>query len=120
MICYLFISKKNKFGFDDTLDAFGIHGIGGIVGALFLIFFIRDSWMAQAATNNGGSWSVWQQLGVQATAVGLSILYAAVLTFVILIAVDKLFKLRSASDEEMKGLDTVYHGESGYGMLNPN
>jgi Amt family ammonium transporter len=120
MFCYLFISKKNKFGFDDTLDAFGIHGIGGIVGALFLSFFIRDSWMAQAAVNNGGSWSLWQQLGVQATAVGLSILYAAVLTFVILFVVNKIFKFRSSSDDEMKGLDTVYHGESGYGMLNPN
>jgi Amt family ammonium transporter len=120
LICYIFISKKNKFGFDDTLDAFGIHGIGGIVGAIFLTFFIRDSWMQTAAANNGGSWSIWQQLGVQATAVGISIVYAAVLTFIIVFIVNKVFKLRSPSDEEMKGLDTVYHGESGYGMLNPN
>ena len=120
MICYLFISKKNKFGFDDTLDAFGIHGIGGIVGALFLVFFIRNSWMTQAALNNGGSWSIWQQLGVQATAVGICILYATILTLAILFVVDKIFKIRATSDEEMKGMDTVYHGESGYGMLNPN
>jgi len=120
MICYLFISKKNKFGFDDTLDAFGIHGIGGIVGALFLSFFIRSSWMETAAANNGGSWNVWQQLGVQATAVGVSILYATVVTFIILFVLNKIFKIRSTADDEMKGLDTVYHGERGYGMLNPN
>jgi len=120
LVCYIFISNKNKFGFDDTLDAFGIHGIGGIVGAIFLVFFIRDSWMTQAALNNGGSWTIWQQLGVQATAVGLSILYATVFTLAILFVVDKIFKIRASSDDEMKGMDTVYHGESGYGMLNPN
>ncbi len=119
-VCYIFISKKYKFGFDDTLDAFGIHGVGGIVGALFLVFFIRDSWMKQAAINNGGIWTIWEQLGVQATAVGLCILYATTLTFAILFVVDKIFKLRATSDEEMKGMDTVYHGESAYGMLNPN
>jgi Amt family ammonium transporter len=120
MICYVFISNKHKFGFDDTLDAFGIHGIGGIVGALFLSFFVRDSWMEAAAAKAGGSWSVWQQLGVQATAVGVSILYSAIFTFIIVFVVNKLFKLRSSADDEMKGLDTVYHGERGYGMLNPN
>jgi ammonium transporter, Amt family len=120
IVCYTFISNKHRFGFDDTLDAFGIHGIGGIVGALALSFFIRDSWMATAAAKHGGSWSVWQQLGVQATAVSISILYSAVFTFILVFIINKIFKLRSTPDEEMKGLDTVYHGERGYGMLNPN
>jgi Amt family ammonium transporter len=120
LICYIFISNKHRFGMDDTLDAFGVHGVGGIVGALFLSFFIRDSWMATAAANNGGHWSVWNQLGVQATAVGISIVYAGVLTFVIVFVINKIFKFRSTPDEEMKGLDQVYHGERGYGMLTPN
>jgi Amt family ammonium transporter len=120
LVCYLFISKKNKFGFDDTLDAFGIHGIGGIVGALSLSFFIRHSWMEAAAAKAGGSWTMWQQLGVQATAVGLSILYAATVTFIILFILNKFFKIRATAEDEMRGMDTVYHGESGYGMLNPN
>ncbi len=47
--CYLAIQVKNRLGYDDSLDAFGIHGIGGIVGALFLSFFIRPSWMKEAA-----------------------------------------------------------------------
>ena len=119
-ISYLFVSLKHKFGYDDTLDVFGIHGIGAIVGAILLSFFIRDSWMAEAAIANGGSWTMWQQFGVQITAVLIAIFYTAFSTFIILFVVNKIFKFRSSDTEEMKGLDTVYHGERGYGMLNPN
>ena len=120
MVCYWFISKKHKIGLDDTLDAFGVHGIGGIVGALFLSFFIRDSWMADAAAKAGGEWTLWQQLGVQAAAVGISVAYSAVMTLAIVFIVNKIFKFRSNEEAEMRGLDRVYHGERGYGMLTPN
>src|SRR5690606_43945 len=119
-ICYLSIILKNKLGYDDTLDVFGIHGVGGIVGAIFLTFFIRDSWMAAAAESAGGSWSVLQQLGVQATAVSIAIAYAAIGTLVILMVLDRVLKFRSSNEAEMKGLDNYYHGERGYGMINPN
>ena len=111
---------KNKLGYDDTLDAFGIHGIGGIVGAIFLVFFIRDSWMTEAATLAGGSWTVWQQLGVQATAVLIAVGYAAVGTWIILFVLNKFIKIRSTDEAEMRGLDNHYHGERGYGMINPH
>ncbi|MBE0652997.1 MAG: ammonium transporter, partial [Bacteroidales bacterium] len=120
LVCYYAIQMKNKLGYDDSLDAFGIHGIGGIVGAIFLVFFIRPSWMADAAEAAGGSWTMWQQLGVQALAVVIAIAYAAVLTLILVWAVDKVFKFRSSETEEMQGLDRSYHGERGYGMLNPN
>lgn len=120
MICYMGILMKNKLGYDDSLDAFGIHGLGGIVGALFLSFFIRPSWMQEAAEAAGGSWTVWQQLGVQALAVLIAIVYAGVLTLLIVFVVDKIFTFRSTSTDEMQGLDRSYHGERGYGMLNPN
>jgi Amt family ammonium transporter len=120
VLCYLAIVLKNRLGYDDTLDAFGIHGVGGIVGAIFLTFFIRDSWMAAAAEKVDGSWSVMQQLGVQALAVIIAIVYAAVGTFVILFVLDKIVKIRSSVEGEMKGLDNYYHGERGYGMTNPN
>lgn len=119
-ICYLAIIMKNKLGYDDTLDAFGIHGIGGIVGAIFLVFFIRESWMAEAAATAGGSWSVFQQLGIQALAVVMAIAYSAFGTLVILVVLNKLMKIRSTSEAEMKGLDNFYHGERGYGMINPS
>ena len=121
IICYLAIMLKNKMGYDDSLDAFGVHGVGGIVGAIFLTFFIREAWMADAAAaSETGTWTVMQQLGVQVVAVLIAIAYAAILTFVILFVIDKIFGLRSPADKEMQGLDSAYHGEHGYGMLNPN
>ena len=119
-ICYLSIILKNKLGYDDTLDVFGIHGVGGIVGAIFLTFFIRDSWMAAAAESAGGSWTVLQQLGVQATAVAIAVAYAAVGTLVILMVLNRFLKFRASNEAEMKGLDNYYHGERGYGMINPS
>lgn len=120
IICYLAIIVKNKLGYDDSLDAFGVHGVGGIVGALFLVFFIRDSWMEEAAQAAGGSWTVWQQFGIQAAAVLIAIVYATVLTLIILFVIDKIFGIRAKNKEEMQGLDSSYHGEHGYGMLNPS
>jgi len=117
--CYSAISVKNKLGYDDSLDAFGIHGVGGMVGSLLLVFFIRESWMKNAETAAGGSWTMWQQLGVQATAVGIAIAYAAALTLVIIVLVNKLVGFRAPAEVEMQGLDHYYHGEQGYGMLNP-
>lgn len=118
-ICYLAILLKNKLGYDDTLDAFGIHGVGGIVGAIFLTFFIRDSWMTEAVAIDS-SWNVMKQLGIQALAVVLAILYSAVGTWLILFVLNKFVPLRSNAEAEMKGLDNFYHGERGYGMINPN
>jgi Amt family ammonium transporter len=119
--CYTAIQVKNRLGYDDSLDAFGIHGIGGIVGALFLSFFIRPSWMKAAATASAnGTWSVWNQLGVQALAVGIAITFAAGMTFIIIFLLNKVIKFKSSEDDEMAGLDRAYHGERGYGMLNPS
>jgi len=120
LLCYYAILFKNKIGYDDSLDAFGIHGIGGIVGAIVLSFFIRDSWMEGAATSAGGSWTYIQQLGVQVVAVLIAVIYAALLTFIILWVINKVFKFRASKESEMMGLDSAYHGEHGYGMLNPN
>ncbi len=120
LVCYMAISMKNRLGYDDSLDAFGIHGVGGIVGALLLTFFIRPSWMAEAAEAAGGRWTMWQQLGVQALAVGIAIAYAAAMTLIIIFVINKFVKVRSKEHDEMYGLDHSYHGERGYGMLNPN
>lgn len=119
VFCYLMILLKSKLGFDDTLDAFGIHGIGGIVGAIFLTFFIRESWMAEANAITPG-WGIMDQLGVQALAVVIAIAYSAIGTFAILFVLNKFVKIRSSEEGEMKGLDSFYHGERGYGMINPS
>jgi len=118
--CYMSIQLKNKLGYDDSLDAFGIHGIGGIIGALFLTFLIRPSWMKEAAIANGGTWTVWNQLGVQASAVGIAIVFAGAMTYLIIYFLNKVIKFKSTEADEMAGLDRSYHGERGYGMLNPS
>lgn len=120
ILCYMAIIMKNRLGYDDSLDAFGIHGVGGIVGAIFLTFFIRESWMQEAAAAAGGTWTTLQQLGVQAAAVIIAIIYAAGMTLLLVFLVDKIFKFRSSNKDEMQGLDSSYHGEHGYGMLNPS
>ena len=120
IVCYGGLIIKNRLGYDDTLDAFGIHGVGGIIGAIFLAFFIRDSWMQEAAELAGGSWTVLQQLGVQISAVGIALIYAGLGTLILLWIVNKIIPLRAPAEAEMQGLDSAYHGEHGYGMLNPN
>jgi len=120
LACYMAIQLKNKLGYDDSLDAFGIHGVGGIVGALFLSFFIRKSWMADAAMASDGTWTIWNQLGIQALAVLIAIVFAGAMTLLIIFLLDKVIRFRSTCNDEMAGLDRTYHGERGYGMLNPN
>jgi Amt family ammonium transporter len=119
-ICYMAIMLKNKLGYDDSLDAFGIHGVGGITGAVLLVFFIRPSWMTDAASVAGGSWTVWNQLGIQFLAVSIAIVYAAGMTYLLIFTLDRFIKFKSSEDDEMAGLDRSYHGERGYGMLNPS
>ena len=119
VICYAAIMMKNKLGYDDSLDAFGIHGIGGIVGAIFLTFFIRDAAAADFLAGNA-DWSIGSQLWVQVKAVAIAVGYALVATLVIIWIVDKTVGLRSTKDEELRGLDDSYHGERGYGMVSPD
>ncbi|HEY1960511.1 MAG TPA: ammonium transporter [Polyangiaceae bacterium] len=111
-VCYLAVLAKYKYGYDDTLDAFGVHGVGGLTGALLTGVF------AQAALNpdgaNGALFGGAHQLVVQVIACGASGGYALVMTFVILKAIDKLIGLRVSEQDEREGLDTTQHGEEGY------
>lgn len=120
LFCYLAIQMKNRLKYDDSLDAFGIHGVGGIIGALFLVFFIRQSWMHDAKLAAGGHWTLLNQLGIQSLGVIIAISYSAVITFIIAYTLNKIMKLKSSEEDEMAGLDRSYHGEKGYGMLNPS
>ncbi len=120
-VSYSAIQIKSKLGYDDTLDVFGIHGVSGIAGAILLTFWIRESWMVDAAAaTTSGTWTVFQQLLVQVSAVGITIAYASVLTWVIIIIIDKTIGFRISDKEEMTGLDQSCHGEHGYGLLNLN
>ncbi len=116
-VCFVALLAKGKFGYDDSLDCFGIHGVGSGLGVLLLSFFIRDSWMADAARAAGGNWTAFDQFGVQAMGMGATIAIAAVATIVICVVVDKTIGFRIDEQGEMAGLDYSLHGEQGYGLL---
>jgi len=118
LVCYSAILLKNRLGYDDSLDVFGIHGMAGMLGALLLTFFIRPSWMQKATEATGGHWTTLDQLGVQAAGVGVTVLYSAVVTFLILLLVGKTAGFKLGAKGEMSGMDQSLHGEHGYGLLN--
>ncbi|HEY5276703.1 MAG TPA: ammonia channel protein, partial [Coriobacteriia bacterium] len=113
LLCYGAILLKNRLGYDDTLDVFGVHGIAGMCGALLLAFFIRAGEMPAGH-------DVVSQFGVQGLGVVSTIVYAAVVTIILLVIVQKVFGLRLGTTGEMAGMDHELHGEHGYGLLNLN
>ena len=112
--CWLAVTfLKTKLGYDDSLDAFGVHGVGGIVGALATGIF------ADKAVNgcDGLLYGNAAQFVWQIKAVLVTIVYSAVVSFVLFKLVDKLVGLRVSEHEERVGLDLTQHKEAGYTML---
>jgi Amt family ammonium transporter len=105
--CFFAVQLKNKLGYDDSLDAFGVHGVGGIIGALLTGLFCFTPVVGVLSGN-------WEQLGKQAAAVGISVVFAAVGTFIIAMIVKGIFGLRVTPQQESDGLDVALHGERGY------
>lgn len=103
-------SLKRAMGYDDSLDAFGVHGIGGIVGALLTGIFAAESLGGQGLSAD----SIGGQFFVQLVGVVFTIAYCAVLSFVLLKLVDAIIGLRVSQDEETEGLDIALHDERGY------
>ncbi len=121
LACFIALGIKSKFGYDDSLDCFGIHGIGSGLGVILLSFFIRSSWMEKAAAaTSGGVWTVWDQLLIQLRGILVVAALAAIGTLIICVIVQKTVGFRISQQKEMEGLDHSLHGEHGYGMLNLN
>jgi Amt family ammonium transporter len=118
LICFYALKMKLKLGYDDSLDCFGIHGVGSGMGVLLLSFFIRKSWMEAAAAQIPG-WNVGQQFLVQLKGMGATIALAAAGTVIICFIVEKTIGFRLEEQEEIDGLDQSLHGESGYGLIFP-
>ena len=111
VLCYLAIEMKNKLGYDDTLDVFGIHGVAALWGAIGLTFVLRPGTIEV---------SMLHQLWVQTEGCLVSLGYSAVMTLLLLVVVEKLFGFRLTPDAERAGMDHSLHSEHGYGMLNLN
>ena len=111
VVCYWgATSLKHMMGYDDSLDAFGVHGVGGIVGALLTGLFAYGPLSATDSNPSGITGSV-HQLIVQTEAVLVTIVWCAVVSFIILKVVDLVIGLRVTPDEELEGLDMSLHGE---------
>ena len=107
VVCFWGITAlKRMLKADDSLDAFGLHGVGGIVGAILTAFFASEFIMGDSAPTN-----VMTQLWIQVEGVLATVAYSAVMTFIILKVVDLVIGLRVESDDERMGLDLSQHGE---------
>jgi Amt family ammonium transporter len=115
-VCYFGIHFiKARFKYDDTLDAFGIHGLGGIWGALATGLFATKS--VNSAGNNGLFYGNPEQLLHQAVGAGSAILLAAVGTFLVLKVISLFTPLRVSKEDEMMGLDLSFHEEPAYSSV---
>jgi ammonium transporter len=113
-ICYFFITKvKSKFGYDDALDAFGCHGIGGIWGGIATGLFTQTS-INGAAKWNGLVFGDTRLFTAQLISIIITIAFAATATFVIMSVIKLFIPLRVTQNEEALGLDLTEHSESAY------
>jgi Amt family ammonium transporter len=110
-VCYFFVTVvKNKLKYDDSLDVFGVHGIGGIIGAVLTGVFSAGS----LGGVKGDDYDMAAQLLIQIEGVAITILWSGVVSFVAFKLVDMVIGLRVDTDTERQGLDLTSHGEQAY------
>lgn len=107
-LCYAAILLKNKLGYDDTLDAFGIHGVGGAIGAILTGVFAVE--LAEGISSRG------EQIWVQFISVVATGIYSFVLSYAIAFIIEKTVGFRVNEETEIAGLDSEIHGERGYNI----
>ena len=112
VVCYWAASSlKRRLGYDDSLDVFGVHGVGGFVGAMLTGVFT-----AEAFGGTGLAGGIGQQLGLQFIGAAATIVYSGVLTLVLAKAIDAAMGLRVTAEEEAEGLDLALHDERGFNL----
>ncbi len=119
LVCYLSCSSlKAKLGYDDSLDAFGIHGVGGTLGALLTgVFASRAIWDIAGGQPLGMIEGNYATIVGQAVATAVTWIFAGVVSFVLLKIIDATIGLRVSATSERQGLDITQHGEEGYIFL---
>lgn len=111
-VCYAAVMYKGKFGYDDTLDTFGVHGVGGTVGAILTGVFCVAA--VQSLSKDGLIKGSAAQMGPQLAGVAATWVIAALGTLILLFVIDKTLGLRMKSSDEEIGMDVALHGEEGY------
>ncbi len=112
VLCYYAINLKNKFGYDDSLDVVGVHGVGSTWGVLATGLFATKA--INSAGNNGLLFGNPSLIGIQALSIGSVWVYSFVVTWILLKVLDRTMGLRVSEEHEITGLDTSQHGEAGY------
>ncbi len=114
IICYFAMTSiKTKFGYDDALDVFGCHGVGGLLGVLFVGIFADPS-VNSALTMKGLVLGEYQLLISQISGIFITIMISVIMTFTIMLVLKKITVIRASSQEEKQGLDMSEHGEIAY------
>jgi ammonium transporter, Amt family len=111
-VCYAALNMKGRLGYDDSLDAFGVHGVGGILGTFATGLFAQT--LINPSGNNGLFFGNHKLLISQMLAILITAAYSFIMTAIILKAIDKTLGLRVDEESEVSGLDISQHGESGY------
>jgi Amt family ammonium transporter len=114
LVCFFMVAcVKPRFAYDDSLDAFGVHGVGGITGSLLVGIFAT-----QTITGEGGAqgalYGDWNQLWIQVAATVATIAFSMVMTWILFRLVDRLVGVRASAESESIGLDISEHGEIAY------
>jgi len=113
IVCFWAVtSLKSTFGYDDSLDVFGVHGVGGIIGA------IGTGFLASTTFGGGGygEGTMGGQVMTQTISVLVTVVWTGVISFILFKVIDAVIGLRVPEDEEREGLDSTQHGESAYHM----
>jgi Amt family ammonium transporter len=114
LICYLAVVRmKRALGYDDSLDAFGVHGVGGLVGAILTGVFV-DAGLGGSGLAEGVSMGA--QVTKQFIGAAATIVYGGVVSFILLKVIDAIIGLRVTVEQEQEGLDLVLHDEAGYNL----
>jgi Amt family ammonium transporter len=115
IVCYIACNLKTKLGYDDSLDAFGVHGVGGTLGSVLTgVFATKAVFVGGAATGVGLLESNFTQFRNQIIGAGAAIAIGVVGTVIILKILDAVIGLRVSETDEEQGLDVTQHGEEGY------
>lgn len=116
LVCFWMVAVvKPKFGYDDALDAFGVHGMGGMVGSVLTGVFATRAVTGDDGVQ-GALYGDWHQLWVQTATTLISVVFSAVMTFVIFRITDAVCGIRVMRRVEEEGLDVYEHGEAAYDM----
>ena len=117
VICYYATQAiKQKFLIDDSLDVFPVHGVGGILGTFLAGIFASDALGVFSGQGYNEGMDMSSQVGIQLIGIVATLVYTAIVTYLLLKLVDKLLVLRVSDEEEQQGIDLVEHDEKGYDL----